>query len=81
MIADSGLHRGRDAQGLMNPAEIVPRKEYRNVRWAARPVNTVVWYLNSVVQGVRDFENADEAREWAVNILWTALPVSERCHH
>ena len=46
----------------------------------ARPVNTVVWYLNDVVQGVRDFEDADEARHWAVSALWTALPVPERCH-
>ncbi len=28
----------------------------------ARPVNSVVWYLNNVVQGVQEFENADEAR-------------------
>ena len=47
----------------------------------ARPVNTVVWYLNDVVQGVRDFENVGEARHWAVNTLWTALPMGQRCHH
>ena len=41
----------------------------------ARPVTTVVWYLNDVVQGVRDFEDVDEAREWAVNTLWVALPM------
>ncbi len=49
----------------------------------ARPVNTVVWYLNDVVQGARDFEDVDEARHWAVSTLWTALPMGglERCHH
>ncbi len=41
----------------------------------ARPVNTVVWYLNDVVQGVRDFEDAEEARGWALSTLWTALPM------
>ena len=45
----------------------------------ARPVNTVVWYLNDVVQGVRDFEDAEEARGWALSTLWTALPMPERC--
>ena len=47
----------------------------------ARPVNTVVWYLNDVVQGARDFKNAEEARRWGVSTLWTALPVPERCQH
>ena len=47
----------------------------------ARPVNTVVWYLNDVVQGVRDFKNAEEAREWALSTVWTALPMPERCQH
>ena len=55
--------------------------EARCVLVPARPVNTVVWYLNDVVQGVRDFEDADEARHWAVNTLWTALHMPERCHH
>ncbi len=35
------------------------------------------WYLNDVVQGVRDFEDVEEAREWAVSTLWTALPMPE----
>ncbi len=43
-------------------------------------VNTVVWYLNDVVQGVRDFKDVEEARHWAVSTLWTALPILERCH-
>ena len=41
----------------------------------------MVWYLNDLVQGVRDFENIEEARHWAVNTLWTALPMPERCQH
>ena len=45
-----------------------------------RPVKTVIWYLNGVVQGVRDFEHVEEGRHWAVSTLWTALPMSERCH-
>ena len=55
--------------------------EARCVLVPARPVNTVVWYLNNVVQGFREFEDVDEAREWAVSTLWTALPMPERCHH
>ncbi len=35
----------------------------------ARPVNFVVWYLNDVVQGVREFEDVEEAREWATTTL------------
>ena len=31
----------------------------------ARPVNFVVWYLDDVVQGVREFEDEDDARAWA----------------
>ena len=54
--------------------------EARCVLAPARPVNSVVWYLNDVVQGARDFEDADEARHWAVNTLWTALPLPERHH-
>ena len=56
--------------------------EARCVLMPARPVNTVVWYLHDVVQGVRDVENVDEARHWAVSTLWTALPIRarQRCH-
>ena len=43
----------------------------------ARLVNTVVWYLNDVVRGVRDFENVEEARHWAGSTLWTALPMPD----
>ncbi len=55
--------------------------EARCVLVPARPVNTVVWYLNDVAQGARDFEDVDEARPWAVSTLWTALPMPERCQH
>ena len=39
-------------------------------------------YLNDKVQGVRDFEDLNEARLWAVSTLWAALPLGdpERCH-
>ncbi len=43
--------------------------EARCVLVPGRPVNTVVWYLNDVVQGVQDFDDADEARHWAVSAL------------
>ncbi len=42
----------------------------------AKPINFVVWYLNDVVQGVREFEGVEEAREWTTTTLWVALP----CH-
>ena len=56
--------------------------EARRVQVPARPVNTVVWYLNDMVQGVRDFEDVEEARHWAGSTLWTALPLPtrQRCH-
>ncbi len=57
--------------------------EARCVLLPAQPVNFVVWYLNDVVQGVRDFEDVEEAREWATTTLWLALPVPAcpRCSH
>ncbi len=56
--------------------------EARCVLVPAWPVNVVVWYLNDVAQVSGDFKDAEEARHWAVNTLWTALPMGhvERCH-
>ena len=72
----------------MAPPEILWRctrpdgAEARCVLVPARPVNSVVWFLNDVAQGVRDLEDADEARDWAVSTLWIALQMGhvERCH-
>ncbi len=49
--------------------------EARCVLVPAQPANTAVWYLNDVVQGVRDFENVDEAREWALHALWAGCQI------
>ena len=55
--------------------------EAKCVLVSAQPVNTVVWYLNDVVQGFREFDDMAEACHWAVSTLWTALPMPERCQH
>ncbi len=49
--------------------------EARCVLVPGRPVNTVVWHLNDVAQGARDFGSVGEARHWAVSALRTALPM------
>ncbi len=43
-----------------------------------RQVSFVVWYLNDKFQGVRNFEDVEEAREWATTTLWLALPIPAR---
>jgi|TARA_B100000315_G_scaffold231749_1_gene243324 hypothetical protein len=73
MAAVEMLYRYTRADGSEAKCVLVP----------ARPVNTVVWYLNDKVQGFREFEDVDEAREWATTTLWTALPIParHRCSH
>ncbi len=48
----------------------------------AQQVSFVAWYLNDKFQGVCDFEDGEDAREWATTTLWLALQITPRarCH-
>ena len=50
--------------------------QVRCVLAPTQPTTFVVWDLECIVQGVREFEDFDEARAWATTTLRAALPIA-----
>ena len=61
------------APELLWRSTIPDGSQARCVLSPAGPTSFVVWDLDGIVQGVREFEDIDEARAWATMTLRAAL--------
>ena len=61
------------APELLWRSTIPDGSQARCVLSPAQPTSFVVWDLDGIVQGVREFEDIDEARAWATTTLRAAL--------
>ena len=64
------------APKLLWRSTIPDGSQVRCVLAPTQPTTFVVWDLDGIVQGVREFEEFDEARAWATTTLWAALPIA-----